>query len=105
MKAILFQDIGQVSLEQVSDPAIEHPGDVIVQVLSTAICGSDLHPYFGRETGLDAGTVMGHEMAGDVNEDAPMDVQPPKPEMDDMFRPQEDISYLDIPTFLRKQAD
>jgi threonine dehydrogenase-like Zn-dependent dehydrogenase len=30
------------------------------------LCGSDLHPFFGRERGLDAGTVMGHEFVGDV---------------------------------------
>ena len=44
-------------------------------------------------------------MAGDVTENAGVDLPPTKPEMDDMFRPAEDISYLDIPTFLRKQAD
>ena len=33
------------------------------------ICGSDLHVYHGRETGLDHGTVMGHEFTGVVEED------------------------------------
>ena len=32
------------------------------------ICGSDLHVYHGRETGLDKGTVMGHEFVGAVVE-------------------------------------
>ncbi len=31
-----------------------------------AICGSDLHVWHGRETGLDPGTVMGHEFLGEV---------------------------------------
>ncbi len=31
-----------------------------------AVCGSDLHVYRGHETGLDAGTVMGHEFLGEV---------------------------------------
>ena len=30
------------------------------------LCGSDLHPLFGREKGLDSGTVMGHELVGTV---------------------------------------
>jgi threonine dehydrogenase-like Zn-dependent dehydrogenase len=37
----------------------------------TAICGSDLHVYRGLETGLDAGTVMGHEFVGRVVEASP----------------------------------
>lgn len=36
-----------------------------------AVCGSDLHVYRGLETGLDAGTVMGHELAGEVVEAGP----------------------------------
>ena len=39
-----------------------------MRVRAAAICGSDLHVYRGNETGLDAGTVMGHEFAGEVVE-------------------------------------
>src|SRR5207247_10184036 len=28
------------------------------------LCGSDLHVWHGRETGIDDGTVMGHELVG-----------------------------------------
>lgn len=42
--------------------------EVIVKVELSAVCGSDLHIYHGRETGLDAGTVMGHEFLGTVVE-------------------------------------
>jgi threonine dehydrogenase-like Zn-dependent dehydrogenase len=37
-----------------------------VAVRAAGICGSDLHVYRGLETGLDAGTVMGHELVGEV---------------------------------------
>lgn len=30
------------------------------------VCGSDLHVYHGRETGLDEATVMGHEFVGEI---------------------------------------
>ncbi len=50
----------------VPDPGLREPGDVIVRVRAAAICGSDLHVFRGNETGLDAGTVMGHEFAGEV---------------------------------------
>lgn len=68
MKALTFQGVGAISCETVDDPNIESTGDVIVRVESTAICGSDLHPYAGRERGIDAGTVMGHEFAGTIVE-------------------------------------
>ncbi len=68
MKAITFQDVKQLAFEEVSDPLIEHPTDVIVKVELTAICGSDLHIYRGHETGLDRGTIMGHEFLGQVVE-------------------------------------
>jgi len=66
MNAITFQDIERLAYERVPDPGLVEPGDVLVRVRVAGICGSDLHPYFGRERGLDPGTVMGHEFLGDV---------------------------------------
>lgn len=66
MKALTFQGIETVRHEAVPDPRIEDTGDVIVRVECAGICGSDLHVYHGRETGLDLGTVMGHEFVGEV---------------------------------------
>ncbi|XWN36993.1 MAG: alcohol dehydrogenase catalytic domain-containing protein [Balneola sp.] len=68
MKAITFQDVVSVSLSEVSDPTIESPTDAIVKVERAAICGSDMHVYHGRETGIDIGTIMGHEFTGTVVE-------------------------------------
>jgi threonine dehydrogenase-like Zn-dependent dehydrogenase len=50
----------------VPEPSIEAGGDAIVRVSLAAICGSDLHPWAGRERGYDAGTVPGHESVGEV---------------------------------------
>jgi len=66
MKALRFEGVGRILHAAVPDPAIEEPGDVIVRVEAAAICGSDLHVYKGLEGGLDLGTVMGHELAGEV---------------------------------------
>lgn len=68
MNAITFQGIERLAYERVPDPHILEPGDVLVRVRVAGICGSDLHPYFGRERGLDPGTVMGHELLGEVVE-------------------------------------
>lgn len=66
MKALVFEGVGRIGHATVPDPLIEDTGDVIVRVEAAAVCGSDLHVYRGLETGLDAGTVMGHEFAGEV---------------------------------------
>lgn len=57
-----------IGYQSVPDPGIEDPGDAIVKVHLTAICGSDLHVYHEREKGLDSGTVMGHEFLGEIVE-------------------------------------
>ncbi len=53
-------------MRSLPDPVIEQPTDAIVRVQLAGLCGSDLHPFFGREVGIDPGTVMGHEFVGVV---------------------------------------
>ena len=67
MKAVVYKGPNQVAVENVEDPRIEAPTDVLVKVTSTAICGSDLHMYEGR-TAAEAGIVFGHENMGVVEE-------------------------------------
>lgn len=66
MKAITFQAVETLAFASVPDPEIIEETDAIVRVTAAGICGSDLHPYFGRERGLDVGTIMGHELLGEV---------------------------------------
>jgi threonine dehydrogenase-like Zn-dependent dehydrogenase len=47
------------------DPRIEVETDAIVAVRLAGICGSDLHPYHGREP-VSWGVIPGHEAAGEV---------------------------------------
>lgn len=65
MKAVVYQGEYDVAVEEVPDPEIEAPTDVIVRMTSTAICGSDLHMYEGR-TGAEPGIIFGHENMGIV---------------------------------------
>jgi alcohol dehydrogenase len=68
LRALVFEGIRQVGLAEVPDPSLLEPGDAIVRVRAAGVCGSDLHVYRGRETGLDPGTTMGHELAGEIVE-------------------------------------
>ncbi len=65
MKAVVYKEPYEVAVEDVDDPRLEDPTDVVVRITTTAICGSDLHMYEGR-TGAEAGIVFGHENMGVV---------------------------------------
>ncbi|HEU4814450.1 zinc-dependent alcohol dehydrogenase [Janthinobacterium sp.] len=68
MKANCWHGKRDVRIEQVPDPAILNPGDAIVKVSSTAICGSDLHLYNGVVPTMEQGDILGHEFMGEVVE-------------------------------------
>lgn len=71
MQALTFGGKEIVDYSTVKDPELKDPSDVIVKITVASICGSDLHVYHGRETGLDTGAVMGHEFVGVVEEAGP----------------------------------
>jgi glutathione-independent formaldehyde dehydrogenase len=67
MKALVYKGPRDVRVENVDDPKLEAPTDVIVRITSTNICGSDLHMYEGR-TDVEKGKTLGHENLGEVVE-------------------------------------
>lgn len=68
MHALTLHAPFDIRHESLADPRIEDGRDVVVEVEVTAICGSDLHPYRGREVGFDPGMIIGHEFLGRVVE-------------------------------------
>ncbi|HKO27781.1 MAG TPA: alcohol dehydrogenase catalytic domain-containing protein, partial [Solirubrobacteraceae bacterium] len=68
MKAVTFHGKRDVRVDQVPDPAVEHPTDAIVKVTSSGICGSDLHLYEVLGPFIDEGDILGHEPMGIVEE-------------------------------------
>jgi threonine dehydrogenase-like Zn-dependent dehydrogenase len=60
-----------VRVQSVPEPRLINPGDAIVKVSSTAICGSDLHLYNGFIPTLEKGDILGHEFMGEVVEVGP----------------------------------
>ncbi|HKC76940.1 MAG TPA: alcohol dehydrogenase catalytic domain-containing protein, partial [Gaiellaceae bacterium] len=71
MKAVVLHEPGKLGVDEVADPAILQPGDAIVSVHATAICGADLFPFHGLTPGFEMGTILGHEFAGEVVEIGP----------------------------------
>ena len=68
MKAVVFHGIGDIRLDNVPEPKIEHPNDAIVRLTASAICGTDLHMIRGTFSGMLPGTILGHEGVGIVEE-------------------------------------
>ena len=68
MKALTWQGKRSVSVEEVPDPRIQEPTDVIIRVTSSGICGSDLHLYEVLIPFMDKGDIIGHEPMGIVEE-------------------------------------
>jgi threonine dehydrogenase-like Zn-dependent dehydrogenase len=68
MKALCWHGTGDVRIDEVPEPKIADPGDVVIRITSTAICGSDLHLLDGFMPTMQKGDVLGHEPMGEVVE-------------------------------------
>jgi threonine dehydrogenase-like Zn-dependent dehydrogenase len=68
MKAVVFHAVGDIRVDEVSEPKIQEPTDAIVRITASAICGTDLHMIRGTMPGMKPGTVLGHEAVGVVEE-------------------------------------
>lgn len=72
-RAIVFDSPTKLTLESLDFPKLQMPNEtkaphgVIVRIVATNICGSDLHIYRGSFP-VPQGMVMGHEMTGQVVE-------------------------------------
>lgn len=67
MDATVLHAPGDIRLEQVPDPSILRPTDVIVRTLAACVCGSDLWPYRGVSP-VRRPRRIGHEAVGIVEE-------------------------------------
>ena len=76
MRALRFHAAGDLRIEEVPEPAAPGAGDVVVRVVTSGICGTDLHEYVAGPivtpvephplTGAQNPQILGHEFAGDV---------------------------------------
>ena len=68
MKALIYHGPGKKAWEEVPDPKLIDPTDVIVRVDTTTICGTDLHILKGDVPAVTEGRILGHEGVGTVTE-------------------------------------
>jgi alcohol dehydrogenase len=68
MKALVYKGPGKKDWEEVPDPVIQKPTDVIVRIETTTICGTDLHILKGDVPAVKLGRILGHEGVGVITE-------------------------------------
>lgn len=68
MRALTWHGQHDVRVDTVPDPRLINPRDAIIEVTSTAICGSDLHLYEDYIPTMKSGDILGHEFMGTVVE-------------------------------------
>lgn len=67
MKALTLQEFGRMAVVEHPDPRAED-GTVVIAVVATGICGSDIHGYTGENGRRFPGQIMGHETVGHIIE-------------------------------------
>lgn len=70
MRALVLEDFGRLGVTELDDPIAEFD-DVVVRVIATGICGSDIHGYTGENGRRVRGQIMGHETVGIVESAGP----------------------------------
>ncbi|MDA7965242.1 alcohol dehydrogenase catalytic domain-containing protein [Ruegeria sp.] len=63
MKALVYEGVEQMALREVAD-ATPNPGEHLIRVEASGICGSDMHAYLGHDARRPAPLILGHEAAG-----------------------------------------
>jgi len=72
-KAVVFKGANSVELVDLGIPLLMEPGDAIVRITSTGICGTDMHAYMKEMSSgvVEKGLVLGHEAIGIVDSVGP----------------------------------
>jgi len=65
MKALVYVGQKQLEFREVPDPVLRE-GEVLVQIESVGICGSDMHAYLGHDERRPEPLILGHEAAGTI---------------------------------------
>jgi alcohol dehydrogenase len=68
MKALVYHGPGKRAWEDKPRPTIKEPGDAIVRVTTSTICGTDLHILKGDLPSVTDGRILGHEGIGVVEQ-------------------------------------
>jgi len=67
MKALVYRGPGKKAIEDRPKPQVQAPGDAIIKMVKTTICGTDLHILKGDVATCAPGRILGHEGVGVID--------------------------------------
>ena len=67
MKALVYTGPGRVEIQDVAKPAVK-PGDALLKIHASGICGSDIHGFLGHSERRQPGLILGHEAVATIEE-------------------------------------
>ena len=70
MQAVVLKKAYEIAVQEVAKPSELGPGEVLLKVEQTAICGTDLGPYSGKLE-IEDDVQLGHEFFGTITEVGP----------------------------------
>ena len=65
MKALVYEAVETLGYRDMPDP-VAGPGQSLIRVQASGICGSDMHAFLGHDNRRPAPLILGHEAAGTV---------------------------------------
>lgn len=72
MKALVYGGPGQRAWQAKPRPFVRDPGDAVVRITTSTICGTDLHIMKGDVPTVTAGRILGHEGIGIIEAVGPL---------------------------------
>jgi L-iditol 2-dehydrogenase len=75
MKALVYTGVAALELRDMPDP-VAGPGEALVRIKSSGICGSDMHAFLGHDERRPAPLVLGHEAAGLLDDGRRVTINP-----------------------------
>jgi alcohol dehydrogenase len=71
MKALVYHGPGKRAWENKPRPGVQEPGDAVVRITTSTICGTDLHILKGDLPAVTDGRILGHEGIGVIEHVGP----------------------------------
>ena len=63
MHALVYTGTEKIEYREEKDPIVK-PGETLIKVQASGICGSDMHAYHGKDERRIPPLILGHEFSG-----------------------------------------
>ena len=63
MHALVYTGTQKINYREEKDP-VKKPGESLIKVKASGICGSDMHAYHGQDERRIPPLILGHEVSG-----------------------------------------